>query len=105
VFLTWLPCTRSFAFHFGSRDAPGVGKAMDACAKRTGRNATHAFAIGDRRPTLRYIRMIFLSVDGLTPFYVFHCQSPADPVFRRCRAIAAKLAQAPARHHGSRDAV
>ena len=37
----------SFPFHFGSRDAPGVGKAMDAYAKRTGRDATHAFAIGD----------------------------------------------------------
>jgi alkanesulfonate monooxygenase SsuD/methylene tetrahydromethanopterin reductase-like flavin-dependent oxidoreductase (luciferase family) len=36
-----------FAFHFGSRDAPGVGRAMDAYAKRTGRDATHAFAIGD----------------------------------------------------------
>ena len=36
-----------FAFHFGSRDTPGVGKAMDAYAKRTGRDAGHAFAIGD----------------------------------------------------------
>jgi probable F420-dependent oxidoreductase len=36
-----------FAFHFGSRDAPGVAKAMEAYAKRTGRDATHAFAIGD----------------------------------------------------------
>jgi probable F420-dependent oxidoreductase len=30
-----------------SRDAPGVGRAMEAYAKRTGRDATHAFAIGD----------------------------------------------------------
>jgi probable F420-dependent oxidoreductase len=36
-----------FAFHFGSRDAPAVRIAMDAYAKRTGRDATHAFAIGD----------------------------------------------------------
>jgi alkanesulfonate monooxygenase SsuD/methylene tetrahydromethanopterin reductase-like flavin-dependent oxidoreductase (luciferase family) len=36
-----------FAFHFGSRDAPGVGRAMDAYAKRTGRDAAHAFAVGD----------------------------------------------------------
>jgi alkanesulfonate monooxygenase SsuD/methylene tetrahydromethanopterin reductase-like flavin-dependent oxidoreductase (luciferase family) len=36
-----------FAFHFGSRDAPGVGKAMDAYARRTGRDAIHPFAIGD----------------------------------------------------------
>jgi hypothetical protein len=36
-----------FAFHFGTRDAPNVGRAMDAYAKRTGRDATYAFAIGD----------------------------------------------------------
>jgi probable F420-dependent oxidoreductase len=36
-----------FAFHFGSRDAPGLDSAMDAYAKRTGRDATHAFAVGD----------------------------------------------------------
>jgi probable F420-dependent oxidoreductase len=36
-----------FAFHFGSRDAPCVGKAMEAYARRTGRDASHAFAIGD----------------------------------------------------------
>jgi probable F420-dependent oxidoreductase len=36
-----------FAFHFGSRDAPGIGRAMGSYAKRTGRDATHAFAIGD----------------------------------------------------------
>jgi len=37
-----------FAFHFGSRDAPGVGNAMDdAYAKRTGRDAAHAFVVGE----------------------------------------------------------
>ena len=36
-----------FAFHFGSRDAPAVGRAMDAYAKRTGRDATHVFVVGD----------------------------------------------------------
>ena len=36
-----------FAFHFGSRDAPGVDKAMDAYAKRTGRDATQMFVVGD----------------------------------------------------------
>lgn len=36
-----------FAFHFGGRDAPGVGNAMNAYTKRTGRDATHAFAVGD----------------------------------------------------------
>ena len=36
-----------FAFHFGSQNAPGVGRAMDAYTKRTGRDAAHAFAVGD----------------------------------------------------------
>ncbi len=36
-----------FAFHFGSLNAPAVGRAIDAYAKRTGRDATHAFAVGD----------------------------------------------------------
>jgi probable F420-dependent oxidoreductase len=36
-----------FAFYFGSRDTPGISKAMDAYTKRTGRDATHAFAVGD----------------------------------------------------------
>jgi alkanesulfonate monooxygenase SsuD/methylene tetrahydromethanopterin reductase-like flavin-dependent oxidoreductase (luciferase family) len=36
-----------FAFHFGSRDAPAVVRAIDVYAKRTGRDAAHAFAIGD----------------------------------------------------------
>ena len=36
-----------FAFYFGSRDAPGIGRAMEAYTKRTGRDATHLFAVGD----------------------------------------------------------
>jgi probable F420-dependent oxidoreductase len=41
-----------FAFHFGKPDAPAVAKAMDAYAKRAGRDATHAFAIGDTETIL-----------------------------------------------------
>lgn len=41
-----------FAFHFGSRDAPAVGRAMEAYAKRTGRDATHAVAVGDANAIL-----------------------------------------------------
>ncbi len=37
----------SFAFYFGSRDAPAVSRALDIYAKRTGRDTTHAFAVGD----------------------------------------------------------
>jgi probable F420-dependent oxidoreductase len=44
-----------FAFHFGSRDAPVVSRAMDAYAKRTGRDAAHAFAIGDAEAILARI--------------------------------------------------
>src|SRR4051812_17670415 len=36
-----------FAFHFGVKDAPIVARAMEAYTKRTGRDATQAFAIGD----------------------------------------------------------
>jgi hypothetical protein len=46
--LCGLSCrARRDAGAFGSRDAPGVGRAMDAYAKPTGRDATHAFAVGD----------------------------------------------------------
>ena len=41
-----------FAFHFGSRDAPVVGRAMDVYAKRTGRDATQTFAVGDAETIL-----------------------------------------------------
>jgi probable F420-dependent oxidoreductase len=41
-----------FAFYFGGRDAPAVGKAMETYAKRTGRDATHAFAVGDAEAIL-----------------------------------------------------
>jgi probable F420-dependent oxidoreductase len=44
-----------FAFHFGGRDAPGVGRAIDAYTKRTGRDATHAFAVGDAETILARI--------------------------------------------------
>src|ERR1700742_514649 len=41
-----------FAFHFGSPDAPVVAKAMAAYAKRTGRDAAGAFAVGDSETIL-----------------------------------------------------
>jgi len=36
-----------FAFHFGSQDASFVGRAMDVYAKRTGRDPTKVFVVGD----------------------------------------------------------
>src|SRR5262249_40493438 len=41
-----------FAFHFGSPNTPVVAKAMEAYAKRTGRDATGAFAVGDAETIL-----------------------------------------------------
>jgi probable F420-dependent oxidoreductase len=37
----------SFPFHFGSATDPGVDRAMEAYAKRTGRDPTRQFAVGD----------------------------------------------------------
>lgn len=44
-----------FAFHFGSLDAPSVRKAIDSYARRTGRDDTHAFAVGDAEAILARI--------------------------------------------------
>jgi probable F420-dependent oxidoreductase len=44
-----------FAFYFGSRDAPVVARAIDAYAKRTGRDATDVFAVGDTEAILARI--------------------------------------------------
>jgi probable F420-dependent oxidoreductase len=41
-----------FAFHFGSGGTPGISKAMDAYTKRTGRDATHVFVVGDTEAIL-----------------------------------------------------
>jgi hypothetical protein len=51
-----------FAFHFGSPDAPGVGTAMDAYSKRTGRDAEHAFAVGDADAILAQTRLLIEQV-------------------------------------------
>jgi alkanesulfonate monooxygenase SsuD/methylene tetrahydromethanopterin reductase-like flavin-dependent oxidoreductase (luciferase family) len=70
----------SFAFHFGNRDAPGVGKAMDASAKRTGRDATRAFAIGDADTILTRIAEY---VDaGVSKFILRHPRSKSVCVGR-----------------------
>ncbi len=37
----------SFPFHFGSASDPGVDRAMEAYAKRTGRDPSRQFAVGD----------------------------------------------------------
>ena len=42
----------SFPFHFGSASDPVVGRAMEAYAKRTGRDPTKQFAVGDANTIL-----------------------------------------------------
>jgi probable F420-dependent oxidoreductase len=42
----------SFPFHFGVASDPVVGRAMDAYAKRTGRDPTKQFAVGDANTIL-----------------------------------------------------
>jgi probable F420-dependent oxidoreductase len=42
----------SFAFHFGAPSDPVVGRAMEAYAKRTGRDPTKQFAVGDANTIL-----------------------------------------------------
>jgi alkanesulfonate monooxygenase SsuD/methylene tetrahydromethanopterin reductase-like flavin-dependent oxidoreductase (luciferase family) len=42
----------SFPFHFGAASDPVVGRAMEAYAKRTGRDPTKQFAVGDANTIL-----------------------------------------------------
>ena len=70
-----------FAFHFGSRAAPAVGRAMEAYAKRTGRDATHAFAIGDADAILaRIAEYVDAGVSKfiLRPLRVIVCGPPDE---------------------------
>jgi probable F420-dependent oxidoreductase len=45
----------SFPFYFGSPDDPLVKRAMDAYAKRTGRDPTKQFAVGDAKTILERV--------------------------------------------------
>lgn len=42
----------SFPYYFGAASDPSVGRAMDAYAKRTGRDPTRQFAVGDAETVL-----------------------------------------------------
>jgi probable F420-dependent oxidoreductase len=74
-----------FAFHFGSRDAPGVGRAMDAYAKRTGRDATHAFAIGDADTVLARLGE-YIDV-GVSKFILRPLGSDDDAILAQTRLL------------------
>ena len=78
-----------FAFHFGSRDAPGVGRAMDAYAKRTGREATHAFALGDADTILARIAEY---VDaGVSKFILRPLGGNDDAILAQTRMLIEKV--------------
>ena len=74
-----------FAFHFGSRDAPVVGRAMDAYAKRTGRDAMHTFAIGDSDAILARVAEY---VDaGVSKFVLRPLGSDDDAILAQTRLL------------------
>jgi len=74
-----------FAFHFGSRDTPGIGKAMEAYTKRTGRDATHAFAVGDAETILTRVAEY---VDaGVSKFVLRPLGSDDDTILTQTRLL------------------
>jgi probable F420-dependent oxidoreductase len=74
-----------FAFHFGSRDAPVVGRAMEAYAKRTGRDANHAFAIGDADTILARLAE-YVDV-GVSKFILRPLGSDDDAILAQTRLL------------------
>jgi probable F420-dependent oxidoreductase len=78
-----------FAFHFGSPDAPAVGKAMDAYARRTGRDATHAFAIGDADTILARLAEYFDV--GVSKFILRPLCSDDDAILDQTRLLIEKV--------------
>jgi alkanesulfonate monooxygenase SsuD/methylene tetrahydromethanopterin reductase-like flavin-dependent oxidoreductase (luciferase family) len=74
-----------FAFHFGNRDAPGVGRAMDAYAKRTGRDATHAFAVGDAEAILARVAEYFDA--GVSKFILRPLGGDDDAILAQTRLL------------------
>jgi probable F420-dependent oxidoreductase len=74
-----------FAFYFGSRDAPGVDKAMAAYAKRTGREATHAFAIGDTDTIL--VRLAEYVDAGVSKFILRPLGGDDDAILAQTRLL------------------
>ena len=78
-----------FAFHFGSRNAPAVGKAMDAYAKRTGRDATHAFAVGDADTIL--MRLAEYIDVGVSKFILRPLGGDDDAILAQTRLLIEKV--------------
>jgi alkanesulfonate monooxygenase SsuD/methylene tetrahydromethanopterin reductase-like flavin-dependent oxidoreductase (luciferase family) len=74
-----------FAFHFGSRNTPGVRKAMDAYAKRTGRDATQIFAVGDTETILA--RVADYVDAGVSKFVLRPLGSDDDAILAQTRLL------------------
>jgi probable F420-dependent oxidoreductase len=74
-----------FAFHFVSPDAPVVGRAMDSYAKRTGRDATHVFVVGDADAILARVAEY---VDaGVSKFLLRPLGSDDDAILTQTRLL------------------
>jgi probable F420-dependent oxidoreductase len=78
-----------FAFHFGSQDTPGVGRAMEAYAKRTGRDATHAFAVGDADTI--FARLSEYVDVGVSKFILRPLGSDDDAILAQTRLLIEKV--------------
>jgi probable F420-dependent oxidoreductase len=74
-----------FAFHFGSQDASGVGRAMEAYAKRTGRDATQVFVVGDAEAILA--RVAEYVEAGVSKFILRPLGSDDDTILAQTRLL------------------
>ncbi|HZR74363.1 LLM class flavin-dependent oxidoreductase [Bradyrhizobium sp.] len=78
-----------FAFFFGSRDAPGIGKAMDAYTKRTGRDAMHAFVVG--RADMIVARIAEYVDAGASKFILRPLGSDDDAILDQTRLLTEQV--------------
>ena len=78
-----------FAYHFGNRDALAVRRAMDAYTKRTGRDATHAFAIGDADTILA--RLAEYVDAGVSKFILRPLGGDDDAILAQTRLLIEQL--------------
>jgi probable F420-dependent oxidoreductase len=74
----------SFPFYFGAPGEPVVKRAMDAYAKRTGRDATRQFAVGDADAILERVG---LYVAGGIEKFILRPIGPPDTVLAQTRRL------------------
>ena len=78
----------SFPFYFGAPDEPVVKRAMDAYAKRTGRDATRQFAVGDADAILERVG---LYVAGGIHKFILRPIGPPDTVMAQTQRLIAEV--------------